>query len=817
VDRWWRAYLAGGALIVAVYLGIPEGVPRDIVYVAVGLSSVAAIVVGVRRNRPARRAAWYWMAAGQLCWVAGDALYSWYQDVQLVSPFPSPADALYLVAYPLLAVGFVHLIRARRRGVDVGGLIDAGIVTIGLGLLSWVVLAGPIMRAVEVSLPARVIGVAYPAADILLLALLVRLVISAGARSAAFRLLITAAGLLLVADTAFAFISANSSYQGGVVDLVWLTSYVLWGTAALHPSMRALSERGDGPAPVSVGRLVALTIAVLISPCTLAVQLLFSIPLDAWAVTLCSIALFALVVARMYMAMRAIQASTRQRDRLQDDLAHQAAHDSLTELANRAHALEMIEAALHRGQRSGSLVGLLFIDLDHFKAVNDTHGHAAGDDVLREAARRMRAKVRMGDTVGRLGGDEFVVLVEALESEAALVDLAERLVQTISVPVHAGGRDVVVSASIGVAVARDGNTDADQLLFEADAAAYRAKASGRGRAEIFDDGLRRELHERAHLEAAIRSGLADGQFMLYYQPVVQVSTGHVDGYEALLRWDRPGHGIVQPDDFIPTAEQSNLICDVGRWVLHEATGQLSRWAAVQSERGMDMTVAVNISGRHLASATIVADVATALAAADVPAGRLVLEVTETVLVDQPTAVTHLRALQELGVGISIDDFGTGYTSIGQLQHLAVDTLKIDKSLIESAAPGAGELVRLVVHAAHAFGLTVIAEGVELEAQLGAVRQAGCDSVQGYLFARPQPASVVTALLEARAKPTDPGPSSPDVGSAGEQPSVTETTGARVFRPLDADRLPHLRLRSADQSGEPQLRASSRGPTGGDPL
>ena len=744
MNRTWRAYLASGVLVVAAYLAVPEGISRDLVYVAVGLSSVVAIVVGVRRYRPLRAAAWYWMAAGQLCWVLGDALYSWYQHVAGTSPFPSPADALYLIAYPLIVVGLVVLIRARKRGLDIAGLIDSGIVTVALGLLSWVVLASPIARDGEQSSIARVIGVAYPAADILLLAFLVRLLVGPGARTVAFRLLTAATGLLLVADTAFAVISANSSYQGGVVDLVWLASYVLWGTAALHPSMTALSEPGHEPAPLTVRRLAALTIAVLVAPCILAVELALGRPLDAWPVTVCSVALFALVVARMQLAIREVRASVRQRDIAQGDLAHQAAHDSLTQLANRARAVEMIEAALSRGQRSGSLVGLLFVDLDHFKAVNDTHGHAAGDEVLRETARRMRAEVRAGDTVGRLGGDEFVVLVEAPDSETAIVGLAERLVSAISEPVRTGGRDVVVSASIGVAVVRDGSTDADLLLYEADAAAYRAKAQGRGRAEIFDDALRREHLAQIELEAAIRTGLDEGQFVLYYQPIVEVVSRGTASYEALVRWDRPGYGLVQPDEFIPTAELSNLICDLGCWVLREATRQLAEWDAAHVEV---LTVAVNISGRHLASAGIVADVAGALEAAQLPADRLVLEITETVLVDQPMALGHLRVLQEFGVGISIDDFGTGYTSIGQLQNLSVDTLKIDRSLVASSAPGDGELVRLVVHAAHAFGLTVVGEGVELEAQLGSLEQAGCDFAQGFLFARPQPASGLTTLPE----------------------------------------------------------------------
>ena len=518
----WRAYLVGGVLVIAAYLALPDGIPRDVAYVAVGLSSVVAIVVGARRHRPRRAAAWYWMAAGQLSWVMGDALYSWYQDVANTSPFPSPADVLYLAAYPMIVVGLVILIRSRRHGREVAGLIDSGIVTVALGLLSWVVLAGPIARDDGQSLIARVIGIGYPAADIVVLAFLVRLLVGSGQRTVAFRMLTAATGLLLVADTAFAIINATSSYQGGVVDLVWLASYVLWGTAALHPSMTALSERGGQPSPLTARRLVALTVAVLVAPCTLAVELVGGRPRDAWAVTVCSVALFVLVVARMQLAMGEVRASVHQRDIAQRDLVHQAGHDSLTQLANRAHAVEMIESALGRAQRAGSLVGLLFVDLDHFKAVNDTHGHAAGDEVLRETARRMQAGVRAGDTVGRLGGDEFVILVEAPDSAAALVALAERLVGAISAPVHTAGRDLVVSASIGVAVVRDGGTDADALLFEADAAAYRAKAQGRGRAEIFDDDLRREHLARVELEAAIRIGLDEGQFVLHYQPIVEV-------------------------------------------------------------------------------------------------------------------------------------------------------------------------------------------------------------------------------------------------------------------------------------------------------
>jgi diguanylate cyclase (GGDEF)-like protein len=757
--------MVGGALTVATYLAVPSGLARDAVYLAVGLSSVVAVLVGVQRNRPARRAAWYWLAAGQLLWVAGDTLYSWYNDVAGVSPYPSTADLLYLTAYPLLAVCFALLIRARRRGRDIVGRIDASIVTVSLGLLAWVVLAGPIVRSGDGTVFARAVGLAYPAGDVLLLAMVVRLVIGPGARTVAFRLLVAAGSLMYVADTAFSVLSAASAYEGGAVDPLWLAAYVAWGAAALHPSMRSLSERGNEPHTLTSRRLAGLTVAVLIAPCTLIVQLVLGVPLDAWPVALCSIAAFVLVVARMSLAGRAVETSTAQRDRLRDDLTHQAAHDSLTNVANRVRALEVIEAALHRGRRTGSHVGLLFVNLDHFKAVNDSHGHAVGDEVLREMARRMRGSVSAGDTVGRLGGNEFVVVVEALDSEAALVALAERLVTAIAEPVSAGGHDVVASASIGVAVVRDGSTDADELLRGANVASHRAKAAGRGRAEVFDEGLRRELQERTALESAMRVGLADNELELHYQPIVAVTTGRVDGYEALVRWHRPGHGLVPPDAFIPTAELSDLICDLGRWVLGEATRQLAGWMTEWPDACREMTVAVNISGRHLASASIVADVATALASAGLPADRLVLEITETVLVDQPAADAHLRALRELGVAVSIDDFGTGYTSISQLQHLSVDILKIDRSLVEASTSGAIELVRLVIAAAHAFGLTVVAEGVENEGQLSSLKLARCDTAQGYFFARPAPASVIAGVLADSATSTTLETQAPTGGGA----------------------------------------------------
>ena len=448
----------------------------------------------------------------------------------------------------------------------------------------------------------------------------------------------------------------------------------------------------------------------------------------------------------VHASVQKIVESARERERLQSALGHQATHDPLTGLSNRAQARTLVTSALHRAQRAGTMTGLLFIDLDGFKAVNDGFGHAHGDAVLQEVARRLQATVRSGDVVCRLGGDEFVVLVEQVDDERDLVELAERVVAAAARTIVVDGIPVRIGASVGVAFARDAGTDADVLFAEADAAAYRAKAHGRGRAEVFDDALRAELTARAELEAAISAGIRNGEMQLHYQPVLDVASGRLTGYEALIRWDRPGHGMVSPDSFIPTAEATRLICELDRWVLHEATRQLAQWRA-EDPAAAGRTLAVNVSGRHLAEAGVVDDVLAALAASGLPAELLIVEVTETVLVDDPAATDNLAALRAHGVGIAIDDFGTGFTSIGQLRSMPVDTLKIDRSFIASTEPGNRELVALIIRAAHTFGLTVVAEGVEEVDQLELLRADSCDLVQGYLLSRPLPAAAVSSFRD----------------------------------------------------------------------
>ena len=749
-SRLWRWFLSAGVLCIGIYYFLPTGLPGDIGYVAVGLAGATAIAVGIGINRPARRWPWYLMAAGQLIWVGGDVLGTFGPELQL-GPFPSPADPFYLFAYPVLALGLGLLFQGRWRRGDRAGLLDSGIVTVGLGILSWVLLAQPILVSYREESPAAAaVAVAYPVGDILLLAVLIRFLATPGTWTASLRLLLTAVALLIGADTAASALNLVSVSDNNHLDFLWMLSYVIWGAAALHPSMRSLSERDQSQTPrFSRIRLVALIVAVLIAPGTLAAQRLAGLPLAVWAVVIGSVAMLVMVVARMNTSIGQLQTANRQRERLQSDLAHQAAHDSLTGLANRALAMRLIKGALSRTQRSSEVVGLLFVDLDGFKRINDTLGHAAGDQVLREVAKRMQLEVRDGDTVARIGGDEFVVLLEPLDGQASAVFVAERLVASISLPITlADGRRVNVGASVGVSISQDGIIDPEALLHEADVAVYRAKATGRGRTEVFDQKLRSELDERRRLEAAISSAISNDELVVYYQPIIRLATGVIEGYEALVRWNRPGVGLLLPVDFIPVAERSELICAVDAWVLGRATRQLAIWNARAGSRVL--TLAVNISGRHIARSRIRSDVLDALAAAGIEARQLVLEITETALIDDPQALVHMQDLRDLGVAISIDDFGTGYSSITRLETLPADIVKVDRRFLDRESDSSDKLLRLIVQAAHAFGLPVVAEGVETAEQLRVLKEIGCESAQGHYLGWPADPGELTHMVLGRA-------------------------------------------------------------------
>ena len=419
------------------------------------------------------------------------------------------------------------------------------------------------------------------------------------------------------------------------------------------------------------------------------------------------------------------------------DAVHQANHDTLTGLPNRALVLDRLDQALARRSQDGRDVGVLFVDLDRFKVVNDTLGHSVGDEVLIRIGERLRAAVRPADTVGRLAGDEFVVVCDEFDVDH-LVQAAERLATAIEAPLPLYGREAVITASIGIAHVVGGER-AEDILRDADVAMYRAKERGRARIEVFDEAVRARLLERLETEHLLRRAIDRGELCLHYQPIVRIGSGVLLSFEALIRWERPGRGLVPPNEFIPLAEDTGLIIPIGRWVLREACAQLSQFRAMSPALG-EVQVSVNLSAKQFTDPDIVATVAEALALAALPAHALTLEITESVLMEEVETTTQtLRALKDLGVGLSIDDFGTGYSSLSYLKRFPVDTLKIDRSFVDGLGTDAEDhaIVNAVVSLAHALGLGVVAEGVETVSQLEELQRVGCDSAQGYLLGRPE--------------------------------------------------------------------------------
>ncbi|MFN8619786.1 MAG: EAL domain-containing protein [Chloroflexota bacterium] len=423
---------------------------------------------------------------------------------------------------------------------------------------------------------------------------------------------------------------------------------------------------------------------------------------------------------------------------VEEELRYQAHHDALTGLPNRSLLLDRLGNALDRSRRKPLDVGVVYIDLDDFKNVNDELGHAAGDDLLVAIAERLRAAIRPGDTAARLGGDEFALIVEEVDRET-LAAIADRALASLDAPIVVAGREVAISASLGVAVSRGSGTDPERMLRDADTAMYVAKRQGKQRWVFFDPTMSGPQRQRVRMESDLRRALASEEFDLVYQPVVRLSDGRMEGAEALLRWHSPDSGTVDPSEFMEVAEESGLMVHIGRWVLRRACHDAAMWQRY-TRRGV--WLGVNISARQLLDPGMVPSVVEALKDSELPADHLVLEVTESAALRDLDAVeARLAELRATGVRLAIDDFGTGTSSIGHLRRLDFDIIKIDGSLVADIRrnPDAQDLVRSIVHISRTLRAQPLAEGVEEADQVAALRAAGCELGQGYLFARPMDA------------------------------------------------------------------------------
>ena len=434
---------------------------------------------------------------------------------------------------------------------------------------------------------------------------------------------------------------------------------------------------------------------------------------------------------------------TEQR-RSQAKIAHMALHDALTGLPNRVLLSERLDHTLARARR-GEMVATHMLDLDRFKHVNDTLGHAAGDKLLQMVADRLRTLVRETDTIARMGGDEFAVMQVAISQAADATSLAQRIIEVLSQPYDIEGRQAVIGASIGVSVGPGDGISPDQILRNADLALYRAKGDGRGMFRFFERGMDAQMQARRALECDLRKALAGGEFELYYQPVVDLASNEISGLEALIRWHHPEKGMIPPNTFIPLAEEIGLIVPIGEWAIREACTTAASWPR-------ELKVAVNLSPAQFRSPGLLQVIVEALATSGLSPVRLELEITETILLqDSEATLATLYRLRELGVRVAMDDFGTGYSSLSYLQSFPFDKIKIDRSFVKDIAESTGSLniVRAVAALAKGLGMAATAEGVETQAQLDKIRGEGCSEMQGFLFSIPLPARDIERLFLSR--------------------------------------------------------------------
>ncbi|SDY93299.1 diguanylate cyclase (GGDEF) domain-containing protein [Micromonospora pattaloongensis] len=529
----------------------------------------------------------------------------------------------------------------------------------------------------------------------------------------------------------------RSSYAwGGAAGFVVATMLAALASRYPLPPPSSIEDQYGGPwallpfAPVAIG--FGLAVGVLTTTGTLPAVLL-------WVL----LGTGGIVIVRQYLSLRTNQTLLRDLGEQRERLEYQAYHDALTGLANRTKFIARASDALATA-RDDAATGVILFDLDGFKDVNDTLGHAAGDELLTAVADRLRAGVRDNGLVARLGGDEFVVLLTELADPAEADATAAAILGELAVPLPAAGRPLAVHASAGLAVARGRSEDVDTLLSHADLALYQAKADGKGRLCRFDPALHAADFDRRQRETELRQALPRGEFELYYQPIVALDGEVIVGVEALLRWRHPRLGVLAPPAFLDLAESIGLLPELGAWVLREACARGVGWE--RTRPGFELNV--NLSASQLTDPDLVARVRDTLAETGFPARLLTLELTETVvLTDVPGAARVLAALRELGVRIALDDFGTGYSSLNHLAVLPVDSLKIDKSFVQAmTGAGGGTVARAVLQIARTFGLSPVAEGVEDAAQARQLRELNCPQAQGYHFARPMPAAQLGALL-----------------------------------------------------------------------
>lgn len=723
--------------------------------VAAALGAICCFWVGRSLSgRPAR--AWNLLGAASASWAVGEGIWCWYQLARNVEvPFPSFADLFFLLAVPLMVAAVLLL--AEESGAatrSLRALLDGAIIAGSLLFVSWATALGVVWHSGGEGPFAQLVGLAYPVGDVVTAT--VALTALSRARGGYRRqLVVLAAGMvaLAVADSMFAFLTQNGTYgNGNWLDTGWVAGFLLIGLAALVPAGETgpeVAEKSHQSAPQMLLPYVPLALAGLTAAVREATG--HSIDVGLFAI---GVLTTTLVLARQLVMLvdnralfRELQYTVSELEAREVDLEHQAFHDPLTGLVNRVLFSDRLEHALERQARDHGTIAVMLCDIDDFKSVNDSLGHPAGDEVLRQVSARLVSCLRQADTIARIGGDEFAVLLENVAHTDDAIAAVERIGEMLRAPLLVGGCELAASSSVGIVLAPNPGHTADELLRDADIALYEAKYNGKNCYRLFEttmlDGVVSKMQLKSELSAL---GNSLEQLVLHYQPILNARSGRLSGVEALMRWQHPTRDLLYPQSFLGYAEESGAIVPIGEAALDAACAQAAAWRDLGISSPM---VSVNVSPRQLRDGGLVAAIEKSLDRYGLSAEELTLEITESVTMrNTDRAIEKMTLLKDLGVSIAIDGFGSGWSSLSHLRHLPVDYVKFDRSFTADVADDedAALLVSLMNKLAHSLGLETVAEGVESMEQLRAVRRLGCDHVQGFYLSKPRPGSELESLI-----------------------------------------------------------------------
>jgi diguanylate cyclase (GGDEF)-like protein len=802
-------YLA--ALLIAIYLGIDFAINllvanqraritySDISSPILGFLACALLWIAAKQSAQYSKRqgiAWGLIALSVLATALGDSSWGILELGLNEQPFPSIADFFYLLNYPLLLAGVLLLPQTPvRREKPIKKALDAGIVMVAAILVFWNFLMGPLVASNrDYPLPAQTILVAYPVGDLVLLWALLRIIYKHSYQQEendvpAF-LLAASLVVTIVADCIFTYQEVMETYvSGGFLDILWRAGTLLIGLAGISQMTAIRSFRTTVKFPSQLESLVrhvrVLTpyfpyLWLIAAYLMLMRSNIYPAYMDFLSLTLAVGGIIGLVLLRQVITLaendklnlelqqtmeqlqgqaseseranQELQNEITERKAVEQQLIYDSLHDALTGLPNRVLFLDRLGQAIEYCKRRGAYTfTVLFVDIDQFKVINDSLGHLMGDQLLSAVGKRMKECLRSSDTVARLGGDEFAILLDITGEKNSVLMIAEKLLEALKLPFKLDGHELYVTASIGIVMNLEGYLHPEEVLRDADIALYQAKASGRARSETFDIKMRSHAFSRLQLEQDIRIALENGDFQLYYQPIVSMKSNQLISFEALIRWAHPKRGLLLPGDFLSVAEESGLILPIDKWVLNEACAQLKKWhenyPALQN-----VSVNVNVSNRQFSQPNFIERVVHTLQTYGLKPEALKLEITENVLISNYTAANEVfTKLRDLGIQLEIDDFGSGYSALGYLQHFPISAIKIDKSFVDEIGKSRRglELIRAIVSMARELGMEAIAEGIETDEQLEELRNLSCNLGQGFLLSRPLDKDLAEKILEQK--------------------------------------------------------------------